>query len=320
MSTDALLKKYKDFITSADVERPKSKFRLGPLGINIAAGNPRGIPSGRIVQITGKQSSGKSTLALDIVRLFQEDNPGAKVLYVDFERSFDGHYAQSCGVNLDDMYIVRAPSTEVGFTVAKEAVRDHGIKLVVIDSVAMAVPEGELVKTFNDNAKMASGASLITRFVNHMVPTLDDADACMIIINQLRKNFNTMSPETETTYGGNALQYAIAVTIWLQHTKKAETEQFIRATIRKNKIGAPHKLSEFVIVYGKGIDHARDIVDLGIAYGIVEKNGSWYTYKTHKVQGTVAAAEQFPIEDIRRELFAIVEREDSHGSTESIEY
>jgi recombination protein RecA len=299
MSFDALAKKYKDYIDSANIERPKSMFSLGPMSLNFAVGNPEGVPSGRVVQIVGRQSSGKSTLSLDIIRAHQAKYPEEIVVYVDFERSFDRDYAKACGVNLDRLFIVRAKSTEQGLSIAEESVDRAGVRLVLIDSIAAAVPSAEFDKGYDDSPKVAGNAGLITRFVSRMVHKLDDRDALLVILNQLRMNFNTMSPEKEVPFGGMALQYATSVTVALNNMKKEDTEQTIQAFIRKNKVGAPQSRCQFIISYGNGIDHARDIIELGVHYGLVIKSGSWFSFGEHKAQGAAKAATIFPLDNLR---------------------
>lgn len=299
MSLDALLKKYKNAIDLASVPRPKTFISLGPLSLNIAIGDTRGVETGRIVQIVGKQSSGKSTLALDIIAQHQEAT-GLPVLYVDFERSLDPDYARACGVDLERLYQVRADTTEEGLDAALDFIKSGSVKLIIIDSIAAAMPSSEEEKDMKDSPKMASNAGLITRFCNKVVPLLDNNDVLLVVLNQLRKNFSTLSPETEIPFGGMSLQYATAVMIRMAAIKNEERTMTAQTIIRKNKVGAPQARTEFKIVYGRGIDHAADIVELAIERNIVNKSGAWFTFGEYKAQGMEKAKVEFPIQQIRQ--------------------
>lgn len=299
MSLEQLLKKHKQAVSLADVERPKSIISLGPLSVNLAVGHSEGVPAGRIVQIAGRESSGKSTLAFDIMRQYQ-DKFEEPVLYVDFERSFWPDYAKACGVDLGKCIIVHADTTEDGMNIAEDFVKERATKLVIIDSIAAAMPSSEIDKGYDENPKMAGNAALITRFCNRMVPIIDNNDVLLIINNQLRMNFNTMSPNKEIAFGGMALKFAISVFINLVATSNQANEMTVQAVVRKNKIGAPQRRAEFVIKYGQGIDHARDVLSLAVDLGIVEKTGkSWYEFGGRKVNGLERASQEFPIQELR---------------------
>lgn len=304
-----LLKKYKDAIALGSEVRPKTRISLGPMSLNIAVGDIRGIEAGRIVQIVGKYSSGKSTLALDIIGQHQKST-GYPVVYVDFERSFDRDYARVIGVDTDRLYIIRANSTEEGMTQVENIIKTGEVKLVVIDSIAAAKSSTEDDKDYSDNAKMASSAGLITRFCNRVVPLLDNHDVLLLVLNQLRANFNTMSPEKEIPFGGKSLHYHTSVMVQLTNIKNTEDETDIRAVVKKNKVGAPRHITEFTIKYGTGIDHARDILNLAIERGIVIKSGAWLSHGTKKTQGIEKACAEFPMQEI---LLAIIDMEKENG-------
>lgn len=298
---EALLKKYKGAIELGNVEKERTWFSLGPLSLNMAIGNPRGIKSGRIVQIVGKYSSGKSTLALDIIAQHQRDT-GLPVAYVDFERAYDKNYAEALGVNTEKLYRITADSTETGLNITEGIMRSGDVKLVVLDSIAAAKPSSENEKDYNDSAKMASSAGIITRFCNRAVNIIDDNDILLVVLNQLRANFNTMSPEKEIPFGGKALHYATSVMIQMTPVKNGEDIMEVQAAIKKNRVGAPRHVTKFNINNGRGIDHARDIIDLAIERDIVIASGAWLSYRGAKVQGKAAAGEQFPINEIRAEI------------------
>jgi recombination protein RecA len=306
---DALLKKYRDAIRLANEDRPKTWISLGPLSLNIAVGNSRGVKAGRIIQIVGKYSSGKSTLALDIIRQHQFDYPEAVVVYVDFERAFDKYYAQNVGVDLDRLHIVTADSTEEGFNIVEAFVKTGDIRLIIIDSIAAAKSSTENDKDYDDSMKMASSAGAITRFCNRIVPLLDNYDTLLVVLNQLRANFNTLSPEKEIPFGSKSLQYATSVTIQTTNIQNTQDETEIQAVIKKNKVGAPRHVTKFFIKYGQGIDHAQDVLTLALERGIINKSGAWFAYGDRKAQGMNKATQEFPIEEIKQK---ILELENDH--------
>lgn len=305
LGLEALLTKYQGYVAPGTYERPRTMFSIGPLSLNLAVGNYKGVPSGRIIQIVGQESSGKSTLALDILAQHQRAFPAESVGYVDFERSFVADYAAACGVDLARILVVRPDTTEQGFTILEDMIQ-NGIRVVVVDSVAAAKPSSENNRDYEDAMKMASSAGIITRFCNRIVPIIDNADAVIVMINQLRENFNTMSPEKTIAFGGRALRYATGVTISLVRTSKKEQRIDVQATIRKNKVGAPYQVTEFQIVYGAGIDHNTDAVQLALQRGLLTKGGAWYTYKDQKFQGEVAVAEAVGAQ-LRAEIVASFE-------------
>lgn len=292
MSLSTLLKKYGSGVLSTGVQLSKqerSYFSLGPMSLNIAAGDIRGVPSGRIIQIVGRESTGKSTLASDISRGFIEKY-NKPVLYLDIEMSFDPSYAENCGVDLDYMYIAHPDSSEHGFDIVEDWLNGDNTGLVIVDSVAAALASSELdKKSFSDKEKMAASSSIITRVCKRIPPVLYKTDSLIVFINQYRMNMNSMSPEVYVPFGGTALAYATSLRIDLKKTKTEESRLFIDAVVKKSKIGAPMKKAELVIDYGYGINHDIDIIKLCMEYGIVKQSGSWYSYDSEgevvKVQG-----------------------------------
>lgn len=302
----SVLDKYSSFITRASDMQKHPYLSLGPLSVNIAGGNYRGIEMGRIIQLVGRPSSGKSTLSLDIIRQYQHDYPDHDVLYVDFERSLDPEYAASCGVDIDRVLRVHADTTEQGFDIIEAVVQEEDHRLIVVDSVAAARPSSEDNKGYSDNPKMASSAGILSRFCNRINPILDNTGSAVIMINQLRRNFNTLSPETEIPFGGMALSFYTAMTIHLTRTKTEDVKQTVQAVIYKNKKGAPKHRAEFKIVYGTGVDHVEDVLEVARSMGIVSKSekGGWYTYGELKAQGSEKAAGVLPIDEIRERIIS----------------
>lgn len=303
-----LEKHLRTFIQRANQPRIHSFIPIGPLSMNLAIHGPHGVPAGRIIQVFGKPSSGKSTLMLDTIRQYQQQYPGQAPIYVDYERSFSADYAGAMGIDLEDLYIVRPDTTEQGMAVAEACVRNRSTKLVIVDSIAAATPSSEVEKSIEDSPKMASNAGLVTRFVNRINPLLDNNDVMLIVVNQMRKNFSTMSPETEIPYGGLALQFYAAVNILLQAIKNEDDKMTVQAFIRKNKVGAPRTRVQYRIDYGVGIRHDLDILEAGVEAGMITRSGSWMQYNHNgedfRAQGIDKAAQSFPIDRIREQLIA----------------
>lgn len=298
---DSLLSKYKNIISTASQKREKTRFKIGPLSLNLVLDGPDGVEGGKLIEIIGHASTGKSTLALDTIATYQREHDKT-VLYVDFERSFDADYALACGVDLDRLLIVRADTTEEGLNILEDAIRNHDIKLTVLDSIAMAQPSSELEKDFSDSPKMASNAGLLTRFSYRIIPILDNNDALCLLLNQWRSNFNSLSPVKDVPYGPKAIGYAASAIIALAKIKTEDDQQIVRATIQKNKLNSPQANTEFIITYGSGIDHAKDLLTLALNNGIITKAGSWYQYGESKVQGLDNAASTFPLDEIREKV------------------
>ncbi len=294
----SVLEKYAQFVTLGSEVSKKPKMKIGPLSLNLAIGDADGVPMGRFIQFVGKQSSGKSTLALDTIATYQKEHPEEMVLYVDFERSFEPDYAAACGVNLDTVLRIHPDTTEQGMDIIKDAIENEFTKLVIIDSVPAAMPSSELEKSYQDNAKMAGSAYTITRFCQRSIGLIDNMNATIILINQFRKSFNTLSREDEIPAGGLALQYASSLTLYLARIKTEDIKQTVQVLVKKNKIGSPQRRCEFFINYGAGIDHDSDILTLAEFHGIVHKTGAWYVYRDQKAQGIYKASETFPLEEI----------------------
>lgn len=299
MSLEDIKRKYRQFINQ-NVEH--SLFDFGPLNLTYAIGGRYdGVLSGKIYQIVGRESSGKTTLAVDVAAQFVRRYPDQTVLWVDFERSVEYPYFEACGFRADSFIRLTPNYAEDGLNAVQEFI-ENGVRLVVIDSVAFAVPRAHAGKSFGETMKMAATASLMTEFCKRMVPLIDNNDAAIILINQLRKNFSTMSHEEHVPFGGTAIQQATNVTVMLTAVSREETKQHVAATVYKNKQGAPRQRVEFPIVYGRGIDHAEVILSMARSCGIIEVNGSWYKYNDVSVQGIEKAKQQLPITEIAAKL------------------
>lgn len=301
---------YKGIIQQASqiTEKDRTYFSLGTLSINRTLGDLRGIPSGRIVQITGRESTGKSTLVYDIIGQYIREHQKPVVL-LDIERSFIASYAYACGVDLSYLYVVHPETTEQGFDIIEKVMKAEESRLFVIDSVAAMVGKDESGKNYGDNEKMASSAGLITRMVKRINPLLYDHDCLLILINQLRMNFSTLSPEKYIPFGGLALSYATSVRIDLTRVKSEDSRQLVNASIKKSKVSSPRNLASFVIEYGKGIDHNSDIFALALEYGLIKRSGSWFQFQDQKYQGQKTFMESVNMFDLRNLVIKEIENE-----------
>lgn len=306
MALEDVLKKYRSIINK------KTDFgvlSLGPVSLNIAAAkNVHGVQMGTIIQIIGGESSGKTTLCVDIAAQYLKQHPEEYVVWVDFERSVHLDYFQSCGLDIDRLIRLTPDTAEDGLN----AIRDfivNGIKLVIVDSVAFAIPESHYQQKFGESLRVAASAALMTDFCKRIIPILDNYGSTLILINQMRKNISSMSREDEIPFGGKALQHASSITIQLSRLQRIEgVGQVVQAFIRKNKQSAPLERTEFFILFGKGIDHASNIINTAKDMGIVTLNGSWYKYKDLKAQGVENASKMFPLNDIVEDIASMLAR------------
>ena len=255
-----------------------------PLDIAIGIG---GIPRGRIIEIYGPESSGKSTLAMCIAA--QAQKQGGIVAYIDAEHAMDPDYAAKLGVNVDDMLISQPDSGEQGLAIAEKLVCSGAIDLIVVDSVAALVPRAEIEGEMGDSF-VGIQARLMSQGLRKLTPIVAKSKASIIFINQLRQKIGVMWGNPETTPGGLALKFYSSVRLDIRRVeaiKKGDEVlgNRVRVKVVKNKVSAPFKQAEFDIVFGKGIDKIGYLVDIGVADGIIEKAGSFFTYKEERFQG-----------------------------------
>ena len=255
-----------------------------PLDIAIGIG---GIPRGRIIEIYGPESSGKSTLAMCIAA--QAQKQGGIVAYIDAEHAMDPDYAGKLGVNVDDMLISQPDSGEQGLAIAEKLVCSGAVDLIVVDSVAALVPRAEIEGEMGDSF-VGIQARLMSQGLRKLTPIVAKSKASIIFINQLRQKIGVMWGNPETTPGGLALKFYSSVRLDIRRVeaiKKGDEVlgNRVRVKVVKNKVSAPFKQAEFDIVFGKGIDKIGYIVDIGVEDGIIEKAGSFFTYKEERFQG-----------------------------------
>jgi len=289
----------------------------GSLSLDIALGIG-GLPKGRIVEIYGPESSGKTTLTLQVIAECQK--MGGTAAFIDAEHALDPQYAERLGVNVDQLIVSQPDTGEQALEVADMLVRSGGVDVLVIDSVAALTPRAEIEGEMGDH-HVGLQARLMSQALRKLTGNIKQANCLVIFINQIRMKIGVMFGNPETTTGGNALKFYASVRLDIRRIGSVkEGEEVIgnetRVKIVKNKVAPPFKQCEFQILYNKGINHMGEVVDLGVKADLIEKSGAWYAYKGNKIgQGksnAVTYLEEHPemareIEDVIRAKFLDVE-------------
>jgi recombination protein RecA len=266
----------------------------GSLGLDIALGIG-GLPCGRIVEIYGPESSGKTTLALHVVA--QAQKKGGTCAFVDAEHALDPGYAKKLGVNLDDLLISQPDAGEQALEIADTLVRSGAVDVLVIDSVAALVPKAELEGEMGDS-HMGLQARLMSQALRKLTGSVARTNCLIIFINQIRQKIGVMFGNPETTTGGNALKFYASVRLDIRRIGAIKDKENVvgnqtRVKVVKNKVAPPFRVVDFDIMYGEGISKTGEILDLGVKAEVVDKAGSWYSYKGTKIGQGREAARQF---------------------------
>lgn len=256
----------------------------GSLSLDIATGIG-GIPRGRVIEIYGPESSGKTTLALHTIAEAQKK--GGLAAFIDAEHALDVVYANKLGVNCDDLLVSQPDNGEQALEIVEILVRSGAMDVVVVDSVAALVPRAEIEGEMGDS-HMGLQARLMSQALRKLTGTISKTHTSLIFINQIRMKIGVMFGNPETTTGGNALKFYASLRLDIRKIAAIKDGQEIignrtRVKVVKNKIAPPFKEAEFDIIYGEGISRVGDILDLGVAHDIVEKSGSWYSYGGERI-------------------------------------
>ena len=256
----------------------------GSLGIDIALGIG-GLPKGRIIEIYGPESSGKTTLALSVIA--QSQKKGGTCAFIDAEHALDPSYAKKIGVDIDNLLISQPDAGEQALEIADTLVRSGAIDVLVVDSVAALVPKAELEGEMGDS-HMGLQARLMSQALRKLTSTVSRSYTLIIFINQIRMIIGVMFGNPETTTGGNALKFYASVRIDIRRIGSIKDKEDVigsqtRVKIVKNKVAPPFKIVDFDIMYGEGISKTGELIDLGVKAGIVEKAGAWFSYKGEKL-------------------------------------
>ncbi|MBR7002991.1 MAG: recombinase RecA [Neisseriaceae bacterium] len=256
----------------------------GSLGLDLALG-VGGLPRGRIVEIYGPESSGKTTLCLEAIAQCQK--AGGKCAFIDAENAFDPIYATKLGVKVEDLLVSQPDTGEQGLEICDMLVRSGGIDMIVVDSVAALVPKAEIEGEMGDS-HVGLQARLMSQALRKLTGAIKQTNTLVVFINQIRMKIGVMFGNPETTTGGNALKFYASVRLDIRRTgtiKKGEEAlgNETRVKVVKNKVAPPFKQAEFDILYGEGISFEGEVIDIGVKLDIIEKSGAWYSYNGSKI-------------------------------------
>ena len=289
-------------------EKPREQIpsvSTGSLGLDIALGIG-GLPYGRIVEIYGPESSGKTTLTLQVIAEAQKQ--GKVCAFVDAEHALDPIYAEKLGVNIDEMLVSQPDTGEQALEITDMLVRSGAVDVIVIDSVAALTPKAEIEGEMGDS-HVGLQARLMSQALRKLTGNVKQGNCLLVFINQIRMKIGVMFGSPETTTGGNALKFYASVRLDIRRVGSVKDGEEVignetRVKVVKNKVSPPFKQTDFQILYGVGIDRLSEIIDLGVQHGFIDKSGAWYSYQGDKIGQGKANAAKFLQEhgDLAREI------------------
>ena len=291
----------------------------GSLGLDLALGIG-GLPKGRIIEVYGPESSGKTTLALQVVASAQKKD--GICAFIDAEHALDPVYAKNLGVDVDKLLVSQPDAGEQALEIADTLVKSGAVDVLVVDSVAALVPKAELEGDMGDS-HMGLHARLMSQALRKLTSSISRSNAMVIFINQIRMKIGVMFGSPETTTGGNALKFYASVRLDIRRIGQIKDKDQIvgnqtRVKVVKNKVAPPFKITEFDILYGEGISKEGEIIDLGVAEGFVEKSGSWYSFNGNRIGQGRENAKKFLLDnkDIADEIEGMIRKKNSTSEEE----